>query len=113
MAISPTLKQNGALSFSIRFASIAGTDTISNAALLALCPRGDLYSLLSAYYADTAAFLDAWASAGGLLSVQSSSPSGSTYVSWTLSAGAPQLSVVDADVYECAARVALSYSASR
>lgn len=111
MAISPTLKQSGALSMSFRFASVSGTDTVSNEALLAICPRGDLYALLSALYADMQAFLDAWAAAGGLMSLQSTSAS--TAASWTLSSGAPQLTVVDSAASQCAVRMALSYSASR
>lgn len=111
MAISPSLKQSGALSMSVRFESVNGTDAVSNAALLAICPRGDLYALLSASYADMAAFLDAWASAGGLMSLQSSASS--TAVSWSLSSNAPQLTVVDSGANQCAVRMALSYSASR
>lgn len=112
MAITPTQSQVGRLSCSIRFASINGTDTISNTALLAVCERGALYNLLNATYADVATFLTAWASKGGILDVQSDRPT-TCVVSWTVAAGKAQLTVVDTGIAAVAARIALSYSAQR
>jgi len=112
MAISPTQAQVGRLSCSIRFASINGTDTISNAALLAVCERGALYNLLYATYATIGDFLTAWASKGGILDTQSDRPT-TCVVSWTLSANKPQLTVVDTGVAAVASRIALSFSATR
>lgn len=112
MAITPTQQLVGRQSFSTTFASINGTDTVSNTALLALCERGALYNLLNASYANIAAFLTAWAGKGGILDVQSDRPT-TCVVSWTLAANKAQLTVVDTGIAAVAARVALSFSATR
>lgn len=112
MAITPTQRLAGRQSFSITFASINGTDTVSNTALLALCERGALFNLLNASYADVAAFLAAWAAKGGILDVQSDRPA-TCVVSWTVAANKAQLTVVDTGIASCAARIALSFSATR
>lgn len=113
MAITPTQRLVGRQSFSVTFASINGTDTISNTALLALCERGSLYILLNASYASVAAFFTAWAGQGGILDTQSDRPA-SCDVSWTLDANnKAQLTVADTGVAAVATRVALSFSATR
>lgn len=113
MAITPTQAQVGRLSCSLRFASINGTDTISNTALLTACTeRGPLYNLLNGTYATIGDFLTAWAQKGGILDVQSDRPT-TCVVSWTLAANKAQLTVVDTGVAAVAARIALSYTATR
>ena len=112
MAITPTQRLVGRQSFSVTFASINGTDTISNTALLALCERGSLFNLLNASYANVAAFFTAWAGQGGFLDTQSDRPA-TCDVSWTLAANKAQLTVVDTGVAAVATRVALSFSATR
>jgi hypothetical protein len=112
-ALSPSLKQSGALSFSARAALTAGPDTVANAVLVSLCAGGPLLTLLSQSYANIGAFLDAWAAAGGLVSVQSNNAAAAPVVAWTLSGGLPVLSIDGANLDEVSIRVALSYSASR
>jgi hypothetical protein len=112
--IPVTSRQVGRLSCSFTFASLDGEGVVRNDPLLAVCERGPLYTLLDAAYASIAEFLGEWASVGGLISVQSSSTSASTYAYWSLDGeGYPQLSVIDSGNNECALRVCLSYSASR
>lgn len=112
-ALSPSLKQSGALSFSARAQLTAGPDTVSNAALLGLCAGGPLLTLLSADYADASAFLDAWAAAGGLVSVQSNNAAAAPVVAWTVVANKAVLSIDGANLDQVSIRLALSYSASR
>jgi hypothetical protein len=94
MAITPTNRQVGRMSASMTLASINGTDTVSNALLLAACEQGPLYKLLNASYADVSALLTAFATAGGLLNFTSDRP-GSCKVSWSIAANKAILSVVD------------------
>lgn len=107
MAIAVTSRLQGNLSASVTFASINGTDTIDNAALVA-ASYGRLEQVLSASYANIGAFLTAWAAAGGLLSLQSDRPS--TTAVFALAANKPIVSVTDTGVGSCALRLALAHS---
>lgn len=107
MAIAVTSGLKGNLSASVTFASINGTDTISNAALVA-ASTGRLQQVLSASYANIAAFLSAWAAAGGLLSLQSDRAA--TTAIFALAANKPIISVTDTGVGSCALRLALAHS---
>lgn len=112
-AVSPSQSQVGRLSFSARYAGSGAADTISNAAILACCEQGPLFQFFSTAFASDAAMMDAWARAGGMISVQSSGATapvaqlvrdGSNKATFTMSAAAAA---------PIAIRVALSYSASR
>jgi hypothetical protein len=110
MAIAVTAGLQGNLSASVTFSSINGTDTISNAALSAAC-TGRLKQVVDASYASVAAFLSAWAAAGGLLSLQSDRPS--TTAVFALAANKVIVSVVDTGAGNCALRLALAHSLPR
>jgi hypothetical protein len=110
MAIAVTSGLKGNLSASVTFASINGTDTISNAALLA-ASTGRLKQVLTASYANIGAFLTAWANAGGLLSLQSDRAA--TTAIFALAAGVPIVEVTDTGAGNCALRLALAHSLPR
>jgi hypothetical protein len=113
-AITPSQSQVGRLSFSARYAADAAGDTASNAVLLACCEQGPLYQFFATAYATDADMMDAWAEAGGLISVQTSGATtpvasfardGSNKPTLVLTAGTAAAPV--------SLRIALSYSASR
>jgi hypothetical protein len=113
-AVTPSQSQVGRLSFSARYAADAAGDTVNNAAILACCEQGPLYQFFATAYATAADMMDAWAEAGGLISVQTSGATtpiasltrdGSDKPTLVLSAGTAAAPV--------SIRVALSYSASR
>ena len=111
-AVTPSQSQVGRLSFSARYAAAAGGDTISNAAILACCEQGPLYQFFDATYADDAAMMDAWAEAGGMISVQSSGAT-TPVAQLVRVANKPTFAMSAAAAAPIAIRVALSYSASR
>jgi len=109
----PTQSQVGRLSFSARYNKAdALADTISNAALVALCEQGPLYQFFSTAYASDADMMDAWAEAGGMISVQSSGAT-APVAQFVRVANKPTFAMSAAAIGEVAIRVALSYSASR
>jgi hypothetical protein len=111
-AVIPSQSQVGRLSFSARYAGSGAADTISNAAILALCEQGPLYQLFSTAYADDAAMMDAWAEAGGMISVQSSGAT-APVAQLVRVANKATFAMSAAAAAPIAMRVALSYSASR
>lgn len=70
--VVPTQSQVGRLSFSARYAASAAGNTVSNAALVGLCEQGPLRLFFSTAYPNDPEMLDAWAAAGGMISVQAS-----------------------------------------
>lgn len=115
MAIACVGQKASRLSVSVTFTSINGTDTISNAQLVAACPqRGPLSQLLTTSWASFTAFNTAWAQAGGILALSSASKD--CVAVWSLSGGGsglPQLTVTDLAAAVSSARIALSYSSTR
>lgn len=111
-ALTPSQALVGRLSVSATAVTTAGPDTISNAALLALCERGALYNFLNTTFASQAAVVAAFAAKGGILNVSSSAAAPD--VSWSLDGGKPALSLANTtNAATCAIRIALSYTASR
>ena len=113
----PTQSQVGRLSFSARYTKAdALADTISNAALVALCEQGPLRQFFSTAYpgvSGDAAMMNAWAAAGGFVSVQSTGAT-SPVVQLDLDGDfKPIFSMSAAAIGEVSLRCALSYSASR
>lgn len=115
MAIACTGQKASRLSVSVTFQSVNGTDSISNAALVAACPqRGPLRNLLTTSWGSFADFNTAWAQAGGILALSSASANAKAV--WSLSGGGsglPQLTVTDTVAAFATARVALSFSPTR
>lgn len=112
-AITPSKSQVGRLSFSARFAASGAADEISNAAVIACCEQGPLRQFFDTAYDDAAEMMDAWAAAGGLISVQSS---GATTPVASLAldgSDKPKIALTAAAAAAASIRVALSYSASR
>jgi hypothetical protein len=115
-AVTPSPSQVGRLSFSARFTSSGTTDTIDNAAILALCEQGPLYQFFATAYPSDAAMIDAWAAAGGLALCITTTPSNVPQPAFSRDGnGKPTLSITGtgAPGRPVALRVALSYSASR
>jgi len=105
----PTQSQVGRLSFSARYNKAdALADTISNAALVALCEQGPLYQFFSTAYASDADMMEA----GGMISVQSSGAT-APVAQFVRVANKPTFAMSAAAIGEVAIRCALSYSASR
>jgi len=112
-AVTPSQSQVGRLSCSARYTGSGAADTISNAAIIALCEQGPLYQFFATAYASDAAMMDAWAAAGGLISVQSTGAT--TPVAQFVRDGSdkPSLAMSAAAAAPISIRIALSYSASR
>lgn len=111
-AVTPSQSQVGRLSFSARYAGSA-SDTISNAAILACCEQGPLYQFFATDYANAAALMDAWAEAGGLISVQTSGAT-TPVPQFVLDVNnKPTLTMTGGAAAPVSLRIALSYSASR
>lgn len=108
--------QVGRLSFSARYTSSGGSDTISNASLVALCEQGPLRKFFSTAYpgvSGDADMMNAWAAAGGFVSVQSTAAT-TPVVQLALDvAFKPTFVMSAAAAGEVSLRCALSYSASR
>lgn len=111
-AVTPSQSQVGRLSFSARYAGSGAADTISNAAILACCEQGPLYQFFDASYAADADMMDAWAEAGGMISVQSSGAT-TPVAQLVRVANKATFAMSAAAAAPIAMRVALSYSASR
>jgi hypothetical protein len=115
-ALTPTLSQKGELSVSSTVTTSVGatTDTISNAALLALCDRGDLYDFFNTSFASDAAVVSAFSAKGGLLNVISTVATAPSAILWTRDGGKPSLSLTIAAGAAGTAtiRISMSYSAS-
>jgi len=111
-AVTPSQSQVGRLSFSARYAGSGAADTIDNAAILACCEQGPLYQFFSTAYATDADMMDAWAEAGGMISVQSSGAT-TPVAQFVRVANKPTFAMSAAAAAPIAIRVALSYSASR
>jgi len=87
-------------------------DTISNAALIALCERGALFNFLNTSFGSAALAVAAFAAQGGILNV--SSTAAAPDVAWALDGGKPSLALsATTNTATCSIRIALSYSASR
>lgn len=112
-AVTPSQSQVGRLSFSARYACSGAADTISNAAILACCEQGPLRQFFSTAYASDAAMMNAWAAAGGFVSIQSSAATTPVVEFNRDGDNKPTFSMSAAAAGEIAIRVALSYSASR
>jgi hypothetical protein len=112
-ALTPSQALVGRLSVSATVATTAGPDTVSNAALLAVCSeRGPLYSFLNKQYASAAAVVEAFAAQGGILNASSSAPA--PVLAWALDGGKPSIALTSTtNEAVCALRIALSYSAAR
>jgi hypothetical protein len=111
-ALTPTQNQVGRLSVSSTVVTTAGPDTVSNAALLAVCERGPLYTFLNTTFATAAAAVSAFAAAGGLVSA--SSTAAAPAIVWALDGGKPSLALSGTtNTATVSIRIALSYSASR
>lgn len=67
--ITPAQRQAGARSFSASAVTASASDTVQNAALVALTTGGSLQTLLQQPYADAAAFVTAFAEEGGTVFV--------------------------------------------
>lgn len=112
--VVPSQSQVGRLSFSARYAASGGApDTVANAVLVGLCEQGPLRQFFSTAYPNDPEMLDAWAAAGGMISVQASGlvpvasfvRDGDNKPTLSLTAGGAGAPV--------SIRCALSYSASR
>jgi hypothetical protein len=111
-AIVPASKAKAARSCSALLTSASASDTVSNAALVALCDGGALKSFLSADYADADELVEAFAAAGGILNVVNSG-TGAVAVKFTVTASKPTLAVTAGGAAQVAAmRIALAWSAS-
>jgi hypothetical protein len=112
-AVTPSQSQVGRLSFSARYAGSGAADTASNAAILACCEQGPLYQFFSTAYATDADMMDAWAEAGGLISVQSTGATTPVVQLVRDGSSKPSFAMSAAAAAPISIRVALSYSASR
>jgi len=115
-AISATPRQSGKRSATFTLPTSAGADTVANAQIIAACePGGALHSLLSATYADAAAFSVAAAEAGLSTSV---SPVGATATpsvfAWACGAGAaPTLAMTAGAIGVVIVKLSVSHSLTR
>lgn len=111
-ALTPSQALVGRLSVSATAVTSAGPDTVSNAALLALCERGALYNFLNTTFGTAALAVAAFAAKGGILNV--SSTAAAPDAAWALDGGKPSLALSNTtNAATCSIRIALSYSASR
>ncbi len=108
-AISLTGGANGPRSMSGTFPLSNGTDTISNAQILAACAPGPLRDLLADTYATLADFMTALAAKGGIVAITTGTTTLTSYV-WVVSASTPSLSVVAGAAGTACIRVSLAHS---
>jgi hypothetical protein len=107
-AITPTAGQSGQRSATFTLPTSAGTDTVSNAALVGVLSPGPLKTLLSATYANVAAFAAAAAKAG--LNVTVSGGTSPSAFDWVVSNSTPSLSMTAAAASTVVVRMSVAHS---
>ena len=106
-AIVPTFGRISPRAATFTLPTTAGTDTVSNAALVAGCAPGPLKALLQGTYANVAAFLAA-ANAQGLSVSQTGGVD--AQLVWVAAASTPSLSITAAAIGVTLFRISLAHT---